>query len=207
MCSSPRELPFQLPLQFTFKGFKVPEFADWTNIYQWLETKASLAKDGSFSNFWLLIFYQLPWTFILDCNSPNFSREYFQWFLAVLKPDTSMAWRYGRFMAKFNGSYTQWCCRLHAQALTLAALAGAAVVEYYDHRTGKKAERYAKSLDLNENQHHKDWTETEMVQGFFFNGSMIPMLHNSAIWGCLSWQSIVFIQPIRLHYDLEPKIS
>ncbi|XP_019441163.1 PREDICTED: uncharacterized protein LOC109346199 [Lupinus angustifolius] len=29
--------------------------------------------------------------------------------------------------------------RLHAQALTLAALAGAAVVEYYDHKTGSKA--------------------------------------------------------------------
>ncbi|CAL9775725.1 unnamed protein product, partial [Musa acuminata subsp. burmannicoides] len=26
-------------------------------------------------------------------------------------------------------------CRLHAQALTLAALAGAAVVEYYDHQS------------------------------------------------------------------------
>ncbi|OAY44032.1 uncharacterized protein LOC110619986 [Manihot esculenta] len=33
--------------------------------------------------------------------------------------------------------------RLHAQALTLAALAGAAVVEYYDHKSGAKAERYA----------------------------------------------------------------
>nr|GEU48516.1 hypoxia induced protein, domain-containing protein [Tanacetum cinerariifolium] len=31
--------------------------------------------------------------------------------------------------------------RLHAQALTLAALAGAAVVEYYDHKTGAKSER------------------------------------------------------------------
>ncbi|CAM8988306.1 hypothetical protein QQ045_006494 [Rhodiola kirilowii] len=37
--------------------------------------------------------------------------------------------------------------RLHAQALTLAALAGAAVVEYYDHKSGAKAERYAKFLD------------------------------------------------------------
>ncbi|KAK1295214.1 hypothetical protein QJS10_CPA16g01535 [Acorus calamus] len=34
--------------------------------------------------------------------------------------------------------------RLHAQALTLAALAGAAVVEYYDHRSGVKADKYAK---------------------------------------------------------------
>ncbi|CAI9304534.1 unnamed protein product [Lactuca saligna] len=33
--------------------------------------------------------------------------------------------------------------RLHAQALTLAALAGAAVVEYYDHKSGTKSERYA----------------------------------------------------------------
>ncbi|KAL6503400.1 hypothetical protein OROGR_025323 [Orobanche gracilis] len=43
--------------------------------------------------------------------------------------------------------------RLHAQALTLAALAGAAVVEYYDHKTGAKAERVAKFLDLNEHPH------------------------------------------------------
>ncbi|KAK9219186.1 hypothetical protein WN943_007826 [Citrus x changshan-huyou] len=35
---------------------------------------------------------------------------------------------------------------LHAQALTLAALAGAAVVEYYDHKSGSKTERYAKFL-------------------------------------------------------------
>ncbi|XP_059439036.1 uncharacterized protein LOC132171680 [Corylus avellana] len=34
--------------------------------------------------------------------------------------------------------------RLHAQALTLAALAGAAAVEWYDHRSGAKADRYAK---------------------------------------------------------------
>lgn len=31
--------------------------------------------------------------------------------------------------------------RLHAQALTLAALAGAAVVEYYDHKTGARDTR------------------------------------------------------------------
>ncbi|KAL3508111.1 hypothetical protein ACH5RR_033493 [Cinchona calisaya] len=37
--------------------------------------------------------------------------------------------------------------RLHAQALTLAALAGAAVVEYYDHKSGAKAERVAKFLN------------------------------------------------------------
>ncbi|KAF7150462.1 hypothetical protein RHSIM_Rhsim02G0008300 [Rhododendron simsii] len=36
--------------------------------------------------------------------------------------------------------------RLHAQALTLAALAGAAVVEYYDHRTGAKQEHVARFL-------------------------------------------------------------
>ncbi|CAL5393270.1 unnamed protein product [Camellia sinensis] len=43
--------------------------------------------------------------------------------------------------------------RLHAQALTLAALAGAAVVEYYDHRTGAKQERVAKFLNLDRNSH------------------------------------------------------
>ncbi|KAG1338714.1 hypothetical protein COCNU_04G010200 [Cocos nucifera] len=38
--------------------------------------------------------------------------------------------------------------RLHAQALTLAALAGAALVEYYDHRTGSgsKVNQYTKQL-------------------------------------------------------------
>ncbi|KAL6989965.1 hypothetical protein U1Q18_015734 [Sarracenia purpurea var. burkii] len=43
--------------------------------------------------------------------------------------------------------------RLHAQALTLAALAGAAVVEYYDHRTGAKQERVAKFLNLDSHPH------------------------------------------------------
>lgn len=46
--------------------------------------------------------------------------------------------------------------RLHAQALTLAALAGAAVVEYYDHQTGKKADRYAKLLGADEDPGHKN---------------------------------------------------
>ena len=40
--------------------------------------------------------------------------------------------------------------RLHAQALTLAALAGAALVEYYDHKSGAKADRYAELVP------HKD---------------------------------------------------
>ncbi|XP_078436008.1 uncharacterized protein LOC144706817 [Wolffia australiana] len=35
--------------------------------------------------------------------------------------------------------------RLHAQALTLAALAGAAAVEYYDRQHGSKAERQTDS--------------------------------------------------------------
>ncbi|KAI3469372.1 hypothetical protein Pfo_026035 [Paulownia fortunei] len=43
--------------------------------------------------------------------------------------------------------------RLHAQALTLVALAGAAIVEYYDHKTGAKAERVAKFLDLSEHRY------------------------------------------------------
>ncbi|KAK2970820.1 hypothetical protein RJ640_014808 [Escallonia rubra] len=37
--------------------------------------------------------------------------------------------------------------RLHAQALTLAALAGAAGIEYYDHKSGAKAERVANFLN------------------------------------------------------------
>ncbi|KAF3454536.1 hypothetical protein FNV43_RR04984 [Rhamnella rubrinervis] len=45
--------------------------------------------------------------------------------------------------------------RLHAQALTLAALAGAAVVEYYDHKSGAKADRYAKFLPV-DSFSHKD---------------------------------------------------
>ncbi|CAH9071023.1 unnamed protein product [Cuscuta europaea] len=36
--------------------------------------------------------------------------------------------------------------RLHAQALTLAALSGAALVEYCDHKPGAKAERVANYL-------------------------------------------------------------
>ncbi len=36
--------------------------------------------------------------------------------------------------------------RLHAQALTLAALAGSALVEFYDHKSGAKAKRYEKHI-------------------------------------------------------------
>ncbi|CAA3002616.1 induced by hypoxia [Olea europaea subsp. europaea] len=43
--------------------------------------------------------------------------------------------------------------RLHAQALTLAALAGAAVVEYYDRKAGKNANPHAKFLPLNAYSH------------------------------------------------------
>ncbi|PIN26693.1 putative protein, induced by hypoxia [Handroanthus impetiginosus] len=48
--------------------------------------------------------------------------------------------------------------RLHAQALTLAALAGAAVVEYYEHKAGGKtsADRHAKFLPLDTSYSHKD---------------------------------------------------
>ncbi|KAM5561154.1 hypothetical protein ABKV19_021985 [Rosa sericea] len=45
--------------------------------------------------------------------------------------------------------------RLNAQAITLAALFGSAVVEYYDHKTGKKADKYAKYMHL-ENFQSKD---------------------------------------------------
>ncbi|KAH1192164.1 hypothetical protein GmHk_20G059229 [Glycine max] len=38
--------------------------------------------------------------------------------------------------------------RLHAQALTLGALAGAALVEYYDRKTGAKASTQPKYLEL-----------------------------------------------------------
>lgn len=38
--------------------------------------------------------------------------------------------------------------RLHAQALTLAALAGAAAVEYYEHKSGAKNDRHAKYLPI-----------------------------------------------------------
>ncbi|KAF3784074.1 hypothetical protein EJ110_NYTH31032 [Nymphaea thermarum] len=46
--------------------------------------------------------------------------------------------------------------RLHAQFLTLAALAGAAVVEYYDHKTGTKADKYARKFSQFDAQAHKD---------------------------------------------------
>ncbi|XP_008778373.1 uncharacterized protein LOC103703614 [Phoenix dactylifera] len=48
--------------------------------------------------------------------------------------------------------------RLHAQALTLAALAGAALVEYYDHRTGSgsKVNQYAKEFFTMDARPQKD---------------------------------------------------
>ncbi|PKI74024.1 uncharacterized protein LOC116193124 [Punica granatum] len=45
--------------------------------------------------------------------------------------------------------------RLHAQALTLAALAGAAAVEYYDRKAGAKDNGYSKYLPM-ERFSHKD---------------------------------------------------
>ncbi|KAK3418620.1 hypothetical protein EUGRSUZ_H04538 [Eucalyptus grandis] len=45
--------------------------------------------------------------------------------------------------------------RLHAQALTLAALAGAAAVEYYEHRSGAKTDRPSKYLPV-QSFSHKD---------------------------------------------------
>lgn len=53
-----------------------------------------------------------------------------------------------------NKFLTKFLFRLHAQALTLAALAGAAVVEYYDHKT-EATNRYPKFLPP-ENLSHKD---------------------------------------------------
>ncbi|GMH11350.1 hypothetical protein Nepgr_013191 [Nepenthes gracilis] len=44
--------------------------------------------------------------------------------------------------------------RLHAQALTLAALAGAAAVEYFDRRSVAKTDPYPKFLPI-DNQPHK----------------------------------------------------
>lgn len=58
-------------------------------------------------------------------------------------------------MVKSDGGCLFWF-RLHAQALTLAALAGAAVVEYYDHKSGAKSERYAKFLPPIDSYSHKD---------------------------------------------------
>ncbi|KAI3827890.1 hypothetical protein L1987_01979 [Smallanthus sonchifolius] len=57
---------------------------------------------------------------------------------------------------KYNNKMVLVASRLHAQALTLAALAGAAVVEYYDHNSGAKSERYAKFLSPIDSYSHKD---------------------------------------------------
>ncbi|KAK9919893.1 hypothetical protein M0R45_028467 [Rubus argutus] len=45
--------------------------------------------------------------------------------------------------------------RLNAQALTLAAIAGGAVVEYYETKSGEKANKYAKYMHV-ENFQRKD---------------------------------------------------
>lgn len=48
--------------------------------------------------------------------------------------------------------------RLHAQALTLAALAGSALVEYYDHRSGSgsRVHQYAKQFITPESNPQKE---------------------------------------------------
>jgi hypothetical protein len=42
--------------------------------------------------------------------------------------------------------------RIHSQALTLAALAGAAAVEYYEHHTGAKAKKYERHFEYAEEE-------------------------------------------------------
>jgi hypothetical protein len=48
--------------------------------------------------------------------------------------------------------------RLHAQALTLAALGGSALVEYYDHQSGSgsKVHQYAKQVLSSDSSSQKD---------------------------------------------------
>ncbi|KAF8656594.1 hypothetical protein HU200_060657 [Digitaria exilis] len=49
-------------------------------------------------------------------------------------------------------------CKLHAQALTLAALAGSALVEYYDHQqgSGSKVHQYAKQFISSDGSSQKE---------------------------------------------------
>ncbi|GAY57455.1 hypothetical protein CUMW_179570 [Citrus unshiu] len=57
----------------------------------------------------------------------------------------SLKWRSTSQSSNLLGSGS-FRTSLEPLALTLAALAGAAVVEYYDHKSGSKTERYAKFL-------------------------------------------------------------
>ncbi|KAK1555376.1 hypothetical protein Q3G72_025571 [Acer saccharum] len=82
--------------------------------------------------------------------SPHFSALNSQLHLKVILGENSC----GRLeaLSKIQGLVSQ-SLRLHAQALTLAALAGAAVVEYYDHKSGNKGDRYAKYLPADSYSH------------------------------------------------------
>ncbi|KAJ7202502.1 hypothetical protein O6H91_03G066200 [Diphasiastrum complanatum] len=56
----------------------------------------------------------------------------------------SLAWNFSQPNVKLSVKVIH--ARLHAQALTLAALAGAAVVEYYEHKSGDKAKKYEEHI-------------------------------------------------------------
>ena len=113
-------------------------------------------------------------------------------FNAALLFSSIMEWTMN-FIKKYMNLLAYSYYRLHAQALTLAALAGAAVVEYYDHKSGIKADRYAKFLDM-DTPAHKDWRKdlieltqmplTRMFFFFFFN-AVAPTL--KGIHVCYSW--------------------
>ncbi|CAL5378728.1 unnamed protein product [Camellia sinensis] len=100
-----------------------------------------------------------------DSNAKTSIESFRKWVVdhklrAVEKKRVFMAERYYGFdrlqlvsTRHENQCQAHSCQGLHAQALTLAALAGAAVVEYYDHKSGEKAERYAKFLQINPYSH------------------------------------------------------
>ncbi|KAL3573450.1 hypothetical protein D5086_024063 [Populus alba] len=71
---------------------------------------------------------------------PNFSVVDSPYFVA-LESNTQLSMGLKSVLSAQNVLDFLW---LHAQALTLAALAGAALVEYFDHKSGAKAEQYAK---------------------------------------------------------------
>jgi hypothetical protein len=64
----------------------------------------------------------------------------------------------GGLVSLFNLFVPFALIRLHAQALTLAALAGSALVEYYDHRSGSgsRVHQYAKQFITPESNPQKE---------------------------------------------------
>lgn len=93
-------------------------------------------------------------------------------------------------------------CRLHAQALTLAALAGAAVVEYFDHHSTSepKVDKYANQF-LAHSQ--KDWNHLRLLLSTYIELLVLTQSYMILSGGFF----LFFIFPLFVNHEISRSCS